>query len=249
MSKRLTTIVYSRQLRSLTQNAVLALLADKADDDGSGIWASKLTMADELCTSKQTVIAAVRSLVADGLLREVGRRKALTGFTIEYAIEVAALKALPLVPAHERKRSRSLTGQAASPVKEDNPTGQGALPHRSKSLTPPVKQLDPNRPRTVLEPSKNHSEAKASGAVAPKRASKRSAGSPATIVLDQLEREIEADPCGCADLGYFTILGDHRNRNQSNRAICDRIDSLSERLTQLCSSQRGWPRFARHADA
>jgi hypothetical protein len=46
-------------------------MADKASDYGTGIWASKQTMADELEVSKQTVITTIKGLVADGLLVEV----------------------------------------------------------------------------------------------------------------------------------------------------------------------------------
>lgn len=132
MSNHLTSEAYKRQLGSMARNAVMVLLADKASDDGTGIWASKQRMADELGTSKQTVIATIKSLIADGLLFESGKRKSPNGYTVEYTINVDALHALPLVGCHQ---SKSLTGQAASPVKEDDLTSQAALPDQSSSLT------------------------------------------------------------------------------------------------------------------
>jgi biotin operon repressor len=120
-------------------------MADKASDYGTGIWASKQTMADELEVSKQTVITTIKGLVNDGLLVEVGHRRCATGYLVEYAIDLAAVRALPLVKAHAKDRSKGLTGQAALPVKLADPTGQAALPHQSNCLT-----------QTIIEPSLNH---------------------------------------------------------------------------------------------
>lgn len=145
MSNHVSSEVYKRQLGSLTRKAVMALLADKASDNGTGIWASKQTMADELDTSKQTMITTIKSLVADGLLIEVGHRRCQNGYLVEYAIVVHALRQLPHVKAHHADQSSSLTSQAALPVKQIYPTSQAALPDRSSSLT-----------QTSLEPSLNH---------------------------------------------------------------------------------------------
>jgi hypothetical protein len=135
VSNHLISAAYSRKLGSMARMAVMGLMADKASDDGTGIYASKQTMADELDTSKQTVIATIKSLVADGLLIEVGQRKSPNGFTVEYAIVVRALLGLPLVHAHRARGSSLFTGQAASPVKQVDATGQAASPHQSSSLT------------------------------------------------------------------------------------------------------------------
>jgi biotin operon repressor len=151
VSNHLISEVYKRQLGSMARNAVMVLLADKASDDGTGIWASKQRMADELGASKQTVISTIKGLVLDGLLRETGQRKCTNGFTIEYAIDVEALKALALVGSHDEQKgnkgSTDLTGQTALPVKEADLTGQAALPDGSSTLTqtplnPPEPPLD-----------------------------------------------------------------------------------------------------------
>lgn len=135
MSNHLISTVYKRQLGTHMRKSVMALLADKASDDGSGIWASKQTLADELCCSKQTVIATVQGFLADGLLHETGSRKCSSGSTVEYRIDVAAVEALPLVDCHA-KRSSPLTGQAASPVKSTAPRGQAAGPKPSRTTLP-----------------------------------------------------------------------------------------------------------------
>lgn len=134
MSNHLTSEVYKRRVGSMSRNAVLVLLADKASDDGSGIWASKQRMADELGCSKQTVIDTIKGLISDGLLIECGHRANPNGYTVEYAIDVKALHALPLVPHHDNQSSR-LTGQKSGPVSEVDVTSQAAGPHQSSSLT------------------------------------------------------------------------------------------------------------------
>lgn len=144
MSNHLISEVYKRQVGNMARNAVMVLMADKASDDGSGIWASKQRMADEIGASKQTVIATIKALIEDGLLREHGQRRHANGYTIEYAINVRALRSLPLVKSHEDDQSKDLTGQASSPVKKTDPTGQSPLPHRSENLT-----------QTPIEPSLN----------------------------------------------------------------------------------------------
>ena len=140
MSNRLISEAYRRDLRTPMRKGVMALLADKADDDGTGIYASKQTMADELCCSKQAMLDTIKAFMGEGLLIEVGHRRAPNGFTVEYGIVVSALEALPLVKSHAdrlARQSASLTGQRVAPVQEAD---------RSTSLTPPVQQVDPNPP-------------------------------------------------------------------------------------------------------
>ena len=121
----------------------MVLLADKASDDGTGIWASKQRMADELCCSKQTVINTLKRLIEDGLVVEVGQRKCANGFTIEYAINVQNLDQIELTKWHADQSTR-LTGQRALPVKEIDLTSQRDLPHQSTSLTQtPLNPIEP----------------------------------------------------------------------------------------------------------
>lgn len=138
MSNHLISAVYKRQLGSHMRKSVMALLADKASDDGSGIWAAKQTLADELCCSKQTVIATIQGFIRDGLLVETGTRRCSSGATVEYSINVAAVDALPFVSCHARQSS-TLTGQAARPVKLAASRGQSAGPKPSRTPKLPKK--------------------------------------------------------------------------------------------------------------
>lgn len=127
----------------------MVLLADKASDDGSGIWASKQTMADELDCSRQAVINTIKGLIDDGLLSEVGQRQNANGFTVEYRIIVPALEALPLVKCHASRQSNvrvnlvdgstSLTGQSGGQVNDIDPTRQPGGHKPSLNPSPPNK--------------------------------------------------------------------------------------------------------------
>lgn len=125
MSNHLTSLAYKVEVGSLLRKSVLVLLADKASDDGSGIWASKQTMADELCCSKQSVINTFQQFVTEGLLSETGKRKNPNGYTVTYSLDVAAIEKLPRVKRHQ---SKELTGQPDLPVKGVDGTSQPRLP-------------------------------------------------------------------------------------------------------------------------
>ena len=141
MSNHLISMAYKRDLRTPMRKSVMALLADKASDDGGGIYASKQTMADELCCSKQAVLVTINAFVDEGLLLKLGARRVSNGHTVEYGIDVEKLEALPLVKCHadrEKRRSGRGTDKPAGPVKEVD---------RSTACTRPVNQVDPNPPK------------------------------------------------------------------------------------------------------
>lgn len=140
MSNHLISETYKRDLKTHTRKGVMALLADKASDDGGGIYAAKQALADELCTSKQTVIKTINEFVEEGLLEVVGHRGCATGHTVEYRISIEKLHALPYVEYWQKrmaKRSSSFTGQAVLPVKHADGRGQAALPKPLLNPIPP----------------------------------------------------------------------------------------------------------------
>lgn len=134
MSNHLTSLAYKVDVETLLRKAVLVLLADKASDDGSGIWASKQTLADELNCSKQGVINTIQQFVNEGLLVEVEHRPHANGFTWIYSLDVAKMAALPRVRRWLKDQSIPLTGQPGVPVHRVDPTSQPGVP--KPSLTP-----------------------------------------------------------------------------------------------------------------
>ena len=149
MSNHLISMAYKRKLGSPMRKAVMVLLADKASDDGSGVWASKQTMADELDCSRQAIINTIAGFIEDKLIVEVGQRQNANGFTVEYAIKVEELEALPLVTCHATRQSNgrvnlvdgstSLTGQSGGLVNDVDPTRQRGGHKPPLNPSPPVK--------------------------------------------------------------------------------------------------------------
>jgi biotin operon repressor len=135
LSRDVAALVYSRQLGSMARKAVLAYMAERANDDGSGVWASKQRIADEVECSKQTVITTIKGLVDDGLVIETGHHKTTNGYTVVYGI---CIDVVGLLPAAKRddKEVQILTGQELDGSRSFTPRGQGALP--KPSLNRPV---------------------------------------------------------------------------------------------------------------
>ena len=158
MSNHLISEVYKRQVGNVTRTAVMLLMADKASDDGSGVWSSKQRMADELGMSRRGVIKVVASLIEDGLIQETGQRECANGFTIEYAIAVQRLRALPLVPTHLPRPLDVCTSEPRSQVNDIPSTREHGSPDPCTSFTPPVNTVHPKHPRTLLEPSLNQND-------------------------------------------------------------------------------------------
>lgn len=143
MSHRVTTLVYSRRAGSAVRKGVLSYMADRANDDGSGVWCSKQTMADDTEFGRSTIIRTCNDFVKEAILIQVGTRKCASGATVEYALNLDAIKALPVSK------------------KEDKPSHSGTSPDRdpSHSGTSGVSERDPMPSRsgtqTILEPSLN----------------------------------------------------------------------------------------------
>lgn len=57
-------------------------LADKASDDGSGIWCSKGTIQRHTELGETTVKRTVREFLKEGILVETGARTCKNGFTV-----------------------------------------------------------------------------------------------------------------------------------------------------------------------
>lgn len=95
MSNLVSTAVQKRVVGSALRKAVLLYMADKAADDGTGIWASKVTMACDLEVSDRAIRLAVSAMLDAGLIAEVGQRNRRNGYTVEYAIILDAIERLP----------------------------------------------------------------------------------------------------------------------------------------------------------
>lgn len=150
MSRKVATLVYERRAGSSARKAVLAYFADRADDYGRGIFASKQTIADETELGRSTVIRIVNEFVEEGILIVAGSRPCRNGATILYDMDMDAIRALPAI------------GTAA----DQSHSGTSSNLDQSHSGTPPVPQRDPKAShsgtQTVPEPSMNLEEEESS---------------------------------------------------------------------------------------
>ena len=154
MSHKVVSLVYSRVVGSSVRKCVLAYMADRASDDGRGVFCSKQTIANETEFGRSTIIRTCNEFVAEGILIASGTRKCANGATVEYDLNLDAIAALPLIK-QDHKPSQSGTSpdmdqsQSGTPlVPERDPTSPAAGPQA-------VPERDPNHPRTILEPSLN----------------------------------------------------------------------------------------------
>ncbi|TNE62193.1 MAG: hypothetical protein EP341_00330 [Sphingomonadales bacterium] len=138
MSNVCAFIVQRRRVGSSTKKAVMMYLADRASDDGSGIWTSKSHIAADTELSKRSVQNAMNDFENDGLLEKVGTKPCQNGYTYEYRLILTAIEALP--------GTRESTGAGDSPVQEIHLTGAGDSPQD-------VQEIHPNHPITIHEPS------------------------------------------------------------------------------------------------
>lgn len=143
MSKHLVSLVYRKKIGSMMRKAVLSYMADRANDDGSGIWCSKGTIANEIEASRQGVITTIKSLVDDGLLVEDGQRKCQNGFTVEYRIDVKKVHALAFVTGKDLDVSK------IGPVTQDDMTCQSGVHDLSTGFT----QTSRNHPEPSKKPA------------------------------------------------------------------------------------------------
>lgn len=134
MSNKISNLVQTKKIGSLTKKAILMYMADKASDDGSGIWVSKKNMAADLEMTDRAVRIHIKDMIAMGVLVEAGQRQCKTGYTVDYTINVDFVGSLG--------STREATEQHA-PLNDVHP-----YPCMSFTPTP-----EPRSPKPSIEPS------------------------------------------------------------------------------------------------
>lgn len=119
--------------------------ADRASDDGAGIWASKVNIAADIEMSRQGVQKIIKEFVGAGIITEVGKRKIQNGFTFEYALNLDAINALEST----RKSSQDANSVGMSNEPHANSVGMTC----KLSWHQDANSVGINHPRTTHEPS------------------------------------------------------------------------------------------------
>tara|TARA_B100000035_G_scaffold205503_1_gene175730 strand:+ start:2294 stop:2992 length:699 start_codon:yes stop_codon:yes gene_type:complete len=95
MSNLVSNVIQTKLIGSPTKKAILMYMADKASDDGSGIWVSKGNMAADLEMSSRAVRVHIKDMLAMGILKVSGQKECRNGYTIDYQINLQIVSQLP----------------------------------------------------------------------------------------------------------------------------------------------------------
>ena len=140
MSWRVANACAERRFGSAARKQIIMFLADKASDDGSGIWCSKGTIQRHTELGETTVKRTIRDFLKEGILVETGARGCKNGFTVVYRIDIPRIEALELTAEHEIE-----TGATVDPVQ----TGPGTGATVAGVPGPP---RPPSHPKTIHKP-------------------------------------------------------------------------------------------------
>ena len=138
MSWRIANECAERRFGSAARKQIIMFLADKASDDGSGIWCSKGTI-------QRTIIDFLR----EGILIETGRRHCKNGYTVIYRIVLERVAALDSTAEPDIE-----AGVTVNPVQPEPGTEATVNGVRGSRWTP-------NHPKTIHKPPTRRREAAA----------------------------------------------------------------------------------------
>ena len=94
MSWRIANECAERRFGSAARKQIIMFLADKASDDGSGIWCSKGTIQRHTELGESTVKRTISNFLKEGILIETGRRRCKNGYTVVYHISLTQIALL-----------------------------------------------------------------------------------------------------------------------------------------------------------
>jgi hypothetical protein len=140
MSWKVANLCADRIFGSAARKQIIMFLADKASDDGSGIWCSKGTIQRHTELGESTVKRTITDFLREGILIETGRRPCKNGFTVIYRIVLDRVMALESSAEPDEG-----TGSTVDPVQLD--PGRGA---RVDGVPGPL--WTPNHPETIHKP-------------------------------------------------------------------------------------------------
>lgn len=140
MSWRVANKCSKRRFGSAVRKQIIMFIADKASDDGSGIWCSKGTIQRQTELGGSTVKRTISDFLREGVLIETGQKKCKNGYTVEYQIVLAQIALLKSTAEPEIE-----VGSAAARVLPE--PGTGAMMDGV-----PGPQRTPNRSVTFQKP-------------------------------------------------------------------------------------------------
>jgi len=149
MSWRIANECAERRFGSAARKQIIMFLADKASDDGSGIWCSKGTIQRHTELSESTVKRTIIDFLQEGILIETGRRHCKNGYTVIYRIVLERVASMETTAEPD-----IVTGVTVDPVRPEPGTGSTVAGVRGSRWTP-------NHPKTIHKPPTRRREAAA----------------------------------------------------------------------------------------
>jgi len=151
-----TAHIRSRVVGHAVKKAILLVMADAANHDGSDIWLSKPTISAETEYGISTIKKHMRELVAVGekyedftpLIIETGKRRVTNGFVKIYKIDLEAISALPLSKVIDQTGGLSLAPVNNGENSDVTPTGAGDAPDTGQDMPPNNPEQSDNSPST-----------------------------------------------------------------------------------------------------
>lgn len=154
MSWRVANICADRIFGSPVRKQIIMFLADKASDDGSGIYCSKGTVQRHTELGASTVKRTIGDFIQEGILVETGQiRRCTNGYTVVYRMDLSAVEALERI-SEPSNMIEYLTHPATDRVQE----GPGTGSPEDRVLVP---ERTPNLPKTIHKPPSRKREAEA----------------------------------------------------------------------------------------
>jgi len=148
MSWRIANECAERRFGSAARKQIIMFLADKASDDGSGIWCSKGTIQRHTELSESTVKRTIIDFLQEGILIETGRRHCKNGYTVIYRIVLERVASMETTAEPD-----IVTGVTVNPVQPEPGTGSTVTGVRGSRW--PGYGVH-GGPQTILKPSINH---------------------------------------------------------------------------------------------
>ncbi len=142
MSWRVANTCAERKFGSATRKQIIMFLADKASDDGSGIWCSKGTIQRHTELGETTVKRTVREFLKEGILVETGARTCKNGFTVVYRIDLAKVEALEPTLEPEIETGATVAGVPGPPRPPNHPKTIHKPPTRRREAAEEVEDRE-----------------------------------------------------------------------------------------------------------
>ena len=111
----MTALVSRKKWGGQTRRLLALTIADKANEDGSGVYASVRTLARDAEISEATARRALREFEEQGVLRKVGERPCANGATNIYDLQIDAIEAMGDLKPDRAHREPPRTMRPVSP--------------------------------------------------------------------------------------------------------------------------------------